>query len=515
MLSKPDTCKGCPLHTLGRGFSTTSGTMRHGVLLVGEALGEDEMLVGRPFVGKSGEVLNRIISRVVDPVSNTALTRDDFLVANTVWCQPPGNVLSGASYEDRAISHCSPYLDNVIKEHKPKAILAMGNQALRRLTGEWGIDGLRGYVFETKYGPVIGSYHPSFIVRGKWPLARVFQMDLRKALYVARHGVPRADKQYILHPSPMDAERWAGEYEAALKADPALVLAADIETAYKSLKKDETVEATIEDDDSYIIRRISFSFKPFTAITFPWIPPYISVAKRILASRGDKTFWNGDNFDVPRLEANDVGVAGKVYDAMQCWHFLEPALPMGLKYAATFYCPEMGAWKLEAGSRPELYSAADSDVLLRCFNGIRAQLVEEGRWDTFERHFVQLAQLLRRMSLRGVRVDQAKRVAAREAFERRRDDLVSELALVVPEQARPIEKIYKQDEATLKKGGKWEEGRMKLLPIEISQEEHEKMVAKAQKKFERLLKAGQKKSRKKKSTPPPMPVPAEEKASLS
>lgn len=477
-----------------------------------EALGEVEARIGLPLVGPTGKLLDRMIERT--PVPGPPLSRDQFLLTNILRCQPPENKLTGEAYEESAIAHCSPYLEDLIREFKPKCILALGNQPLRWFTGEWGIDSLRGYVFDTKYGPVIGTYHPAYIMRGKFPLARVWQMDLRKALFVASNGVPRADKQYILHPSPMDAEKWAEDYLQAHKADPGLVLASDIETAYKSLKKDEKVEATIEDDDSYVIRRISFSFRPFTAITFPWIPPYISIARRILASVGDKTFWNGDNFDVPRLEANDCPVKGKIYDAMQCWHFLEPALPMGLKYAATFYCPEMGAWKLEAGSRPELYSAADSDVLLRCFNGIRTQLVEEGRWDTFERHFVQLAQLLRRMSLRGVRVDPGKRSEARVDFEKRRDSLVRELQDSIPEVVRPIEKVYKQDEETLKKGGKWLEGKMKLLPIEISQEEHQKMVLKAQKKLERLLKVGKKKKRVKK-IPPPTPATVADPGSLS
>lgn len=480
-----------------------------------EALGEVEARVGLPLVGPTGKLLDRMIERT--PVPGPPLSRDQFLLTNILRCQPPENKLSGEVYEESAIAHCSPYLEDLIREFKPKCILALGNQPLRWFTGEWGIDSLRGYVFDTKYGPVIGTYHPAYIMRGKFPLARVWQMDLRKALFVASNGVPKADKKYELHPSPMDCARWADEYEAALKADPSLVLASDIETAYRSMRKDEKVEATIEDDDSYVIRRISFSFRPFTAITFPWIPPYISVARRILSSVGDKTFWNGDNFDVPRLEANDVKVCGKIYDAMQCWHFLEPALPMGLKYAATFYCPEMGAWKLEAGSRPELYSAADSDVLLRCFNGIRTQLVEEGRWDTFDRHFVQLAQLLRKISLRGVRVDTEKRDVARVDFEKRRDALVVELQRDVPEVCRPVEKIYKQDEAWLKKGGKWEEERMKLLPVEISQEEHEKMVEKARKKLERLMKVGTKKKRakKEKSIPPPTPAIVVDQGNLS
>lgn len=462
-------CGGCLLPKLGAtGFVEPRGKLTHGVLILGEAAGEHEAVQGEPFVGPSGQLLNKIISRTTDPDGGAPLRREDFLVGNILWCRPPGNALTGAPYEEEAITSCTPYLRKFLQETKPKAILALGNQPLRWLTGQWGIDSLRGYVFSTKWGPVVGTYHPSYIMRGKFALSRVVQLDLRRALYVARHGAPSEKKFYILYPTPMEVEKWVLSYEEALRGDPTLPLAFDIETPYGGKDEDFDVEGDDEVmDASYQILRISFSFKGMEAITFPWEPPYIDLAKRLLSGEGEKVAWNGDNFDVPRLQANGVIFGGTVVDAMMAWHYLEPALPMGLKYVATFFCPDMHAWKLEAHTNPAWYSAADSDVLFRCYEGIKGRLVELGRGDTFHRHFVQLGQVLRGMSSRGVLVDRTSRQEAKDSFDRRLEECIERVQPHVPLQVRR-RKVFKLDEERLKKGGSWVEGKM----IEVEEMAH-------------------------------------------
>lgn len=467
MREKERGCDGCVLATRGTGFARTDGAGRLGVLVVAEALGEDEAREGLPLVGQTGKLFNRIVGRTFDPHLNRSLERDDFLLANVVNCRPPLNILTKASYELSAIEHCSPYLMETIRKFKPKAIIAMGNQPLRWFTGEWGIEQLRGYAFSTPYGPVVPTYHPAYIMKGKFNLTRVMQMDILKALRIAREGPEslKVQKHYQLHPSPQAFEIFIREYEGS-----GAPLAFDIETPYGS--KDEDM-GVIEDDASFTILRISFSFSPFHAITVPWTPPFIEMVKRLLFLKGEKLVWH-ENFDVPRLIANGVKFGGQIIDAMHAWHFLEPSLPMGLKYVSTFFCPDMPAWKLLAHKEKEWYSCADSDTLLRCYFGIKERLGAEGRWDIFRRHFVELGGMLRRISDRGIAVDSEKRRTAKDYFSGRYEETVRGTQPLIPVEVKPHhpKKGYKKSEEQLKnmKKSPWVEGEMVKIKVEVKDE---------------------------------------------
>jgi len=429
MRGKPNGCNGCPLQRAGLGFSEPDGKGKTtGVLVVAEALGGNEAAAGVPLVGPAGKTWDRIVSRTVCPDLGRNLQRDDFLMDNCVRCQPPNNILVGAPYELAALDQCRPNLEGTIRAFRPRAILALGNTALRWFTGQWGIEQLRGYVFDSPYGPVIPTYHPSYIMRGKWNLARVVQMDVLKAIRVAREGAAclHVDKAYELQPSYTEAAKFFVEWGAAGRPP----LAFDIETP-RADEASENEDMTFSDDPSYTILMISFSYAPFKAISFPWQQPYISLAADAFAQPADFVVWNAA-FDVPRLMHNGIHFGGRIIDAMLAWHWLEPALPMGLKYVATFFCPDMGAWKLGMHQNFQWYNCADSDVLSRVFSEIRTRLVAQGRWAIFERHFLDYGKILTRMSERGVEVDHEARTKAREHFTERFNGVVAASQQLAP-----------------------------------------------------------------------------------
>jgi hypothetical protein len=340
--------------------------------------------------------------------------------------------------------------------------VALGDDALHCLTGNSDVAHLRGYVFESRFGLVVGSYSPDYIRKGKLPLARVFQMDLQRAIRVAAGESFALEKHYTLVPSYREAYDFLSAHRAA--GHPPLAF--DIETPYAKMDKDAMVgdlSLSQEDDASYTILRISFSFAPGCAITMPWLPPFISVARELLGDPGDKLVWNR-HFDVPRLVAQGVVFGGRIIDGMDAWHFLEPSLPMGLKYCATFFCPDMHAWKLESKNQPEWYSCADSDVLLRCFEGIRTRLTNAGKWTVFEKHFVDLTQVLDAMSRRGVQVDPVLRKQRYEEFLEKFEITKQKLQPLVPIEIKK-KKIYKKSQAWLEERGKWIESR--ILPVYV------------------------------------------------
>lgn len=214
MLKGNALCQTCTLRTKwnSTGFAPSDGKGKLKIAIIAEALGEDEAKQGLPLVGRSGKLFNRMLSRTEDPLTGKPLGRDDFLISNIIWCRPPNNILSGAPYEEEAIAHCSPNLAQLLDDFQPKVILALGNQPMRWLTGHSGILKLRGYMLDSKWGPVIPTYHPSYIQRGKFQLARVWRMDLLKALYIARNGPIKREANLILRPSPMEWEAWVDNY---------------------------------------------------------------------------------------------------------------------------------------------------------------------------------------------------------------------------------------------------------------------------------------------------------------
>lgn len=462
---KPPTCQTCPLHVRGTGWVVPEGKLTHGVLLVGEAPGEEEAEKGRPFVGASGVFLDRLISRMVDPLTGTPLRREDFMVANILQCRPPENKLTKMPYEFEALRNCSTHLRNFLQKEKNniKAIVTLGNQPLRWFTQRWGVDDLRGYVWPSQWGPVIGTYHPSYLLRGNFHLSRIVQHDIMKAIALARGERFEREKRYLVDPTIPVFASWVEEYVQQHSTSP---LAFDIETPY-GVKDDVLYEGkeddVVENDPSYNILRCSFSYKPLEAVSIPWVEPYVGLAKRLFATPSWKLVHN-QNFDVPRLHAAGVLFGGVVVDNMDAWHYLEPSLPMGLKWIASLLCPDMPYWKDEAHTNPGWYNAADSDVLLRCFLSTKERLTREGRWDGFDKQFIQLRRVLDKMSFRGIKTDREVREAGRVHFSQRFTEVEQSLQNKVPLDVLK-KKVYKGDEEKLKKGGQWEQGMMVRLAV--------------------------------------------------
>lgn len=491
-------CIGCPLQRLGTGFALRGGRGDLGVLAVAEALGEKEAAKGEPLVGPAGRVFDRILSRTEDPYRKRKLSRDDFLLANCVSCRPPNNHLSGAPYENAAIDRCRHYLEDTIRDFSPRVILTLGNIPLRWFTGNWGIEKLRGYVFETEWGPVVPTYHPSYIMRGNFHLARVVETDILKALKIAEEGtsILHREKRYELHPNIETASAFYAEWTAAGCPD----LAFDIETPYASgSNKDEAM--TFEEDESYQINMVSFSWKGYHAITMPFIPPYIQIIKEIFAKRARFLVWNA-KFDVPRLVANDVSFGGPVVDVMLMWHWLEPQLPMGLKYVATFLCPDMSAWKLAEKENMQWYSCADSDVLLRSYEEIKTRLEDQGRWDIFKRHFLEYGEVLQKMTERGVLVDLESRTRSRERFEAKLQETQLLAQEKAPSEACKVHprKGYKKTAEQLKNSGLWAEGSMQEIMVEVDDAEYEKELKRRERASKPKAKSVRKTSRKRRAT---------------
>lgn len=432
MLPKPEHCKNCALHTLGKGFMRVSGTGANGVMLVGESLGEDEVTVGLPFQGKAGKTLDRNIHR-------GAMKREDFWVANVVWCQPPGNKLTGMPWGAAAIKHCAPYLDHEIAKLKPKVVVALGSVAMHRLLPDIEVgllNGARGYVFWSgRYNCwVLPTVHPSFIARGQTAWSQVLIYDLQHAVEIAANGYSYAEIDYTLDCTPSEAMKWVSEFESYALNNPDLFLSCDIETP----DKDENEEdLSIEDSASYVVARCGYSYRAGHGLSIPWSGSFAAVHERLLGSPWAKVFWNAP-FDCPRIETAGVHIEGQIHDAMDAWHVLNSDLKKSLGFVAPFFAKRYPMWKHTGGKDPAKYNCMDADVAGINMRGTVALLHEKGLWPIYQEFIVELDPVFAAMTKAGMPISAERRVAASQKLQALKEAVRAQIQAAVPTELRPL-----------------------------------------------------------------------------
>ncbi len=167
--------KGCTRCPLAQGRTQVVfgvGSSSADLMFVGEAPGQQEDLQGEPFVGRSGQLLDRMV------LEEMGLTRDRFYIANTVKCRPPGN----RDPQPVEIAACHPWLETQVDLIDPKVVVTLGNFAAKLLLGTTeGITRLRGRAYPYRGGVLVPTFHPAAILRGGGDLAAQMRADLVRA----------------------------------------------------------------------------------------------------------------------------------------------------------------------------------------------------------------------------------------------------------------------------------------------------------------------------------------------
>lgn len=145
----------CPLGKTRTKFVFGVGNPDADIMLIGEAPGADEDRQGEPFVGRAGQLLNKILEAV-------GLTREEVYICNILKCRPPGN----RDPQPPEVEQCEPYLHKQIDLVKPRIILALGRIAGQTLlrTGD-PLGSLRSQVHDYLGIPMIIVYHPAALLR--------------------------------------------------------------------------------------------------------------------------------------------------------------------------------------------------------------------------------------------------------------------------------------------------------------------------------------------------------------
>lgn len=148
-------CTRCRLHSERHALVFGEGNPEAQVVFVGEGPGAEEDRTGRPFVGRAGELLTRMIEAI-------GWRREDVYICNIVKCRPPNN---RAPLADE-IATCAPFLERQLQALAPRVIVTLGKPAISALLERnVAITRLRGIWQEWNGIPVMPTYHPAYLLR--------------------------------------------------------------------------------------------------------------------------------------------------------------------------------------------------------------------------------------------------------------------------------------------------------------------------------------------------------------
>jgi DNA polymerase len=140
------------------------------VCFFGEAPGADEDAAGEPFVGRAGQLLNKIIEAIT-------LKRENVYILNVLKCRPPGN----RPPADDEIANCRGYFERQLEIIRPQYIVCLGATAAKALLQTpWSIGRLRGKFHDYQGSKVLATYHPAYLLRN--PAAKADVWDDMKLL---------------------------------------------------------------------------------------------------------------------------------------------------------------------------------------------------------------------------------------------------------------------------------------------------------------------------------------------
>jgi uracil-DNA glycosylase family 4 len=149
-------CRRCRLCEGRRSVVFGEGSPTPRLMVVGEAPGADEDATGRPFVGKAGQLLTRMLASI-------GLRREDVYIANVLKCRPPEN----RPPQPDEVAACRPYLREQAAILRPELVLVLGNHASRGLLEtDRSISSIRGRTTTSPDGlKVLPSFHPAYLLR--------------------------------------------------------------------------------------------------------------------------------------------------------------------------------------------------------------------------------------------------------------------------------------------------------------------------------------------------------------
>lgn len=349
---------------------TAIGPKNAKVAIVGEAPGEQEERTGIPFIGHSGQELDTMLGEA-------GLARSQCYMTNVLWTRPPNNKLEAFCVNARELKTLGGYpdgwargplgtgkylhpefypeLERLYKELadlRPNIIVALGATALWAVTGQAGISKVRGTIQETRWGKLLPTFHPSYILCD-WGARVICSADLIKAERESHFPeIIRPERYILVNPTIPEMCEWR---DIALRHP---ILSIDVETKAKQ------------------ITDFGFAYSPSEAISIPFIDmakpghSYWSleeelfirreVIQPLLVSRQRKLFQNG-LYDIQYILREGYKIwLSTMDDTMLLHHSMYPELQKSLGFLGSIYTNET-SWKLMRKRSKESVAKADDE----------------------------------------------------------------------------------------------------------------------------------------------------------
>lgn len=167
-------CQKCPLSRTRTNAVPGEGSLDTDLMFVGEAPGRDEDIQGRPFVGRAGQLLTKIINAM-------SFIRTDVYITNIIKCRPPEN----RDPQNEEISACHSYLLEQIEIIQPKVIVALGRFSSHFFTQtQMSMSALRGNFYDFHGVKIMPTFHPSYLIRneGNKTIKKMVWEDMKKVM---------------------------------------------------------------------------------------------------------------------------------------------------------------------------------------------------------------------------------------------------------------------------------------------------------------------------------------------
>ncbi len=170
-------CQRCRLSRERRQIVFGVGSQQARLVLVGEAPGHYEDVTGEPFVGRSGQLLTRMLAAI-------GLARTEVYICNVIKCRPPKN----RDPQPDEVAACSPFLHKQVASIRPTVIMTLGRFAARCVVGiDAPLSKMRGQLGSFQQIPVVSSYHPAYLLRTPKMKAAAWE-DLRRVRKLLSDG---------------------------------------------------------------------------------------------------------------------------------------------------------------------------------------------------------------------------------------------------------------------------------------------------------------------------------------
>jgi len=432
----------------------SSGPMDARIMIVGEAPGVDEVRLNTPFVGASGQLLDRMLA-------DAGISRSQCRVTNVCRERPPGNKIElwtprTKKTQDESRSLGWPTLlgrvvhpsvaDGYrlllaeIEAVRPTVIIALGNTALWALTGLDSVAKWRGSTLETEHGLVLPTYHPAGVLR-QWTLKPCVVQDLRRASDALRRYPHHPEWSFLVRPTLSQVrdtlERLYNESERG-----PLKLAVDIETRAGHIA---CIGVAWSNTHAICIPLLCVE-RPEGYWSMEDEAEIVWLLYRLLTHPNVLTVGQNFIYDAQYILRHWHWVPRKVRDTMVAQHVCYPGMQKSLDFIASMYCDYYVYWK-DDGKEWDKHGDDNEDQYWRynCEDCIRTFEADTVLQEVVDRmglrgpHDFQqslFGPVLRTMA-RGVRVDQDQRKAMLKELKEHAQQLQAEVTEMVGYELNP------------------------------------------------------------------------------